>query len=112
MLVVEVLNKLVAKPVNKGIISTLKVGNKKVDLSHLQFADDTIIFCPQSEDTVRNYRRILQCFQIMYALSINFDKSAIILINCDLGWARTMRGMLGCGKESLSINGMGYGSEG
>ena len=58
VLVAKVLNKSVVNAMNKGFVSPFKVGKRNVDLSHLQFAGNTIIFCPQSEETIRNYRRL------------------------------------------------------
>ena len=59
------------------------MGNKKVELFHLQFAGSTILFCPAKVKTVKNYKRIMECFGIMAALSINYDKLAIIAVNVD-----------------------------
>ena len=56
VLVAEVLNRLITIAIDKGFIETMKVGKKNIVLLHLQFAYDTIIFCPQSEVSVRNYR--------------------------------------------------------
>ncbi|XP_015955069.1 uncharacterized protein LOC107479451 [Arachis duranensis] len=50
------------------------------------FADDTIMFCPPEEETVRNYKRLLRCFEVMSRLSINFDKSSLIPVNCSQEW--------------------------
>ena len=49
------LNRMIGKPVDIGLIEMLQVEKEKVELSHLQFTDDSIIFCPQSEVTIRNY---------------------------------------------------------
>ena len=46
---------MIGKAVDIGLIEMLQVEKEKVELSHLQFTDDTIIFCPQSEVTIRNY---------------------------------------------------------
>ena len=73
----------------------------------MQFTDDTIVFCPQSEDSIRNYRRILQCFEVMLGLSINFEKSSIIPLNCQAGWTRRMCDILGCSSSRLPIKYLG-----
>ena len=57
-----------------------------MDLSHLQFADDTILFCPAKEKTIRNYKRILECFGMMSRLSINYNKSTMIPLNYSNSW--------------------------
>nr|XP_025628637.1 uncharacterized protein LOC112721825 [Arachis hypogaea] len=62
------------------------VERNHVELSHLQFADDTILFCPTETGTIVNYKRMLRCFELMSGLSINFDKSNLIPINCEQEW--------------------------
>ncbi|XP_016206964.1 uncharacterized protein LOC107647403 [Arachis ipaensis] len=59
VLVVEVLHRMIGEAVRNRQISPLLVGKENIELSHLQFADDTILFCPPEEETVRNYARLL-----------------------------------------------------
>ncbi|XP_020999438.1 uncharacterized protein LOC110281487 [Arachis duranensis] len=66
-----------------GRISPLFIGIDNIELSHLQFADDTMLFCPPEEKTIKNYKRLLCCFELMSSLSINFDKSNLIPIKCE-----------------------------
>ncbi|XP_057734033.1 uncharacterized mitochondrial protein AtMg01250-like [Arachis stenosperma] len=90
VLVVDVLHRLVGEVVRNGRISPLLIDRDSIALSHLQFADDTILFCPPEDDTIKNYKRLLRCFELMLGLSINFDKSSLIPINCDEQWIQTM----------------------
>ncbi|XP_025638571.1 uncharacterized protein [Arachis hypogaea] len=83
VLVVDVLHRMVGEAVRNGRISPLLVGQDNIELSHLQFADDTILFCPQDMETVLNYKRLLRCFELMSGLSINYDKSSLISVNCE-----------------------------
>ncbi|XP_020963796.1 uncharacterized protein LOC110265242 [Arachis ipaensis] len=83
VLVVDVLHRMVGKAVRNGHIFPLLVGRDNIELSHLQFVDDTILFCPQDTETVMTYKRLLRCFKLMFGLSINFDKSNLIPINCE-----------------------------
>ncbi|XP_057760293.1 uncharacterized protein LOC130980651 [Arachis stenosperma] len=78
LVVVEVLHRMVGEVVRHGRISPLLVGKDNIELSHLQFADNTILFCSPEEETICNYKRLLQCFEMMSGLSINFDKSSLI----------------------------------
>ncbi|KAL4322009.1 hypothetical protein AHAS_Ahas14G0167600 [Arachis hypogaea] len=86
VLVVDVLNRMIGEALRNGRISPLLVGRDNIELSHLQFADDTILFCPPEEETVRNYKRLLRCFEMMSGLSINFEKSNLISVNCSQEW--------------------------
>ncbi|XP_052117843.1 uncharacterized protein LOC107491464 [Arachis duranensis] len=104
VLVVDVLHRMVGEAVKNGRIPPLLVGRDNIELSHLQFADDTILFCPPEEETVKNYKRLLRCFELMSGLSINFDKSSLIPINCEGQWVHRMCSLLGC-KEVLPNRG-------
>nr|XP_025639300.1 uncharacterized protein LOC112734266 [Arachis hypogaea] len=101
VLVVEVLHRMIGEAVRNGRISPLLVGRDSIELSHLQFADDTILFCPPEDETIRNHRRLLRCFELMSGLTINFDKSSFIPINCDEQWAQCMCNLLGCANPRL-----------
>ncbi|XP_016168738.1 uncharacterized protein LOC107611308 [Arachis ipaensis] len=107
VLVIDVLHRMLGVAVRNRCISPLLVGRDQVELSHLQFADDTILFCPPEEETIKNYRRILRCFELMSGLSINFDKSSLIPINCDDQWVQCMSRMLGCKIASLLVKYLG-----
>lgn len=47
------------------------------NFTHLQFADDTMIFLSPEADNIVNIKRILQCFQLISGLKINFSKSSL-----------------------------------
>ncbi|XP_015941167.1 uncharacterized protein LOC107466677 [Arachis duranensis] len=74
-----------------------------IELSHLQFADDTILFCPPDEETIRNYQRLLRCFELMSGLTINFEKSNLIPASCERMWVQRMCRLLGCKEASLPV---------
>ncbi|KAL1331391.1 hypothetical protein AAHE18_12G181400 [Arachis hypogaea] len=69
VLVVDVLYRMVGETVRNKKILPLVVGRDSIELSHLQFADDTILFCPPEEETMKNYKRLLRCFELMSGLS-------------------------------------------
>ncbi|XP_072094211.1 uncharacterized protein [Arachis hypogaea] len=74
---------MLGEAIRNGRINLLLVGRDHIELSHLQFADDTILFCPPETETIVNYKRLLRCFELMLGLSINFDKSNLISVNCE-----------------------------
>ncbi|XP_072058019.1 uncharacterized protein [Arachis hypogaea] len=53
VLVVDVLHRLVGETIRNGRISPLLIGRDSIALSHLQFTDDTILFCPPEEELSR-----------------------------------------------------------
>ncbi|XP_016206626.1 uncharacterized protein LOC107647002 [Arachis ipaensis] len=90
VLVVDVLHRMVGEVVRNRCISPLVVGQDSVELSHLQFADDTILFCLLEDETMKNYKRLLRWFELMLGLSINFKKPSLIPINCQEQWLEQM----------------------
>lgn len=51
--------------------------NDSISISHLQFADDTILFINKDLGSVQGIKRVLQCFELLSGLKINFDKSSL-----------------------------------
>ncbi|XP_072076459.1 uncharacterized protein [Arachis hypogaea] len=103
VLVVDVLHRMISEAIRNGRITPLFVGRDNIELSHLQFADDTVLFCPPEEETIKNYKRLLRCFELMSGLAINFDKSSLIPINCDQQWVRSTCSVLGCKEATLPV---------
>ncbi|KAK2651457.1 hypothetical protein Ddye_011313 [Dipteronia dyeriana] len=64
-----------------------------VQVSHLQFADDTIMFIRPKVEYITNVRRILKCFELASGLRLNFRKSCVVRIGkgCEgePNWAAT-----------------------
>ena len=58
----EVLNKLFEKAKECNFIESLVIGSKRVELSHLQIMDDTLLFGPAKENVLINYKRTLDGF--------------------------------------------------
>ena len=51
-----------------------------VEVSHLLFADDTILFCDADEEQILHIRMLLICFQTVIGLKVNALKSEMIPI--------------------------------
>ena len=81
---VEALSSLIYSAVSLNLFKGIKVGYEEVSVSHLQFANDTIIFCESDMGQILNVKRVLRCFQVMYGLNINFLKSCIFEINVEM----------------------------
>jgi len=52
VLMAEVLNQVLLRASNMGLFQGLKVGRQEVLLTHLQFTDDTLLFCEANEESL------------------------------------------------------------
>jgi len=75
-------------------------------VSHLLFADDTLIFCDPNVEHFRDLRCLLLCFEAVWGLKINLSKSEIVLVG-DVGDVEELASILGCGVASLPIKYLG-----
>ena len=72
---------LVRQALKVRLLSRVKVGSQDVEVSFLQFADDTLFFCEESWSDVIIMKTILRGFEIASGLKINFYKSKLAGIN-------------------------------
>ncbi|KAE8735025.1 Betaine aldehyde dehydrogenase [Hibiscus syriacus] len=97
----ELLNLLIRKAVSSGLFSGLIVGkdDTALNLSHLQFADDLIIFCMASKTQILNVKRVLRVFEVISGLQLNLTKCRLFGINISeeevLQWANTIGCVVG-----------------
>lgn len=92
----------------KGVYRGISLSNKSTPITHLQFADDTVIFLDGTLESAKGIKRILQSFQLLSGLKINFVKSSIFSstrfgvelteiakeLNCSIGsWPMSYLGM-------------------
>ena len=56
------------------------VNSTGIQVSHLLFADDTILFCDASREQILSIRLVLTCFQAFTGLKVNVEKSEIVPI--------------------------------
>ena len=56
------------------------INGASVNISHLLFVDDTLVFCRDSEDQMAYLSWIPLCFEVLSGLRVNLEKSAILLV--------------------------------
>jgi hypothetical protein len=70
----------------EGVIPHLVEGG----LTHLQYADDTVIFLSLDEQTILNTKFLLYCFEDMSGLKINYQESEVFVVG---GQTKLMTGL-------------------
>jgi hypothetical protein len=83
VLVMEALSSMMVEAENRGLVAGFSIGpanNSGLRVTHLLFADDTLIFCDAEEEQLRNLRCLFLCFEAASGLKINLSKSEIVPI--------------------------------
>lgn len=71
---------MVGKAVSEGLLSDkfTSTSTEEILISHLLFADDTLVVCKDSKDQMANINFLLLWFMLMFGLNINLDKSSLL----------------------------------
>jgi hypothetical protein len=71
-------------------------GHDPVTVSHLQFANDTLLLGVKSWRNVRALRAVLVLFELMSGLKVNFHKSMLVGVNVSESWLYEAASALRC----------------
>ena len=102
-IVVEALSLLLVKAKDVGLIGGFEMGRSGEVITHLQFADDTVLFSSSRRDEILALRRILRCFQLVSGLKINISKSMLVGIGCSEETTRSLANIIMCKSGKLPI---------
>ena len=109
VLVMEAVGKMLDKTVHEGCLSGFSVGvsaGRSLMVSHLFFADDTLIFCDANINQMLILRMVLIWFEAVSGLKVNLGKSELVAVgavhNMDL-----LVAVLGCKQGSLAMKYLG-----
>ena len=96
VIVAATLGRMVNKAATEGLLGGYKAADAIPLVSHLQYADDTLIFCEADEDQIRNVKAILLCFEVVLGSKINYLKSELIGIKVGEAHLYQYADTLGC----------------
>lgn len=80
-LAAEVLSKMVMKAMQSRYWKGVEIKDGGVQITHLQFADDTLFFCPGDIKQLLNIKKVLMLFHLISGLTVNFHKSYVYGVN-------------------------------
>jgi hypothetical protein len=81
VLVMEAFSRMISAMYSRGLISGFSVGSRehdRVEVSHLLFADDTLIFCGTDASQIGYFEALLVCFEVVSGLKVNLAKSVLV----------------------------------
>jgi hypothetical protein len=88
---------LMKAAVDNNLFQPYSVGKEgAVKLSHLQFADDTLIIGNKSWLNVRSIRAVLLLLEEVSGLKVNFNKSMLTGVNISSTWLSEAASVLNC----------------
>uniref|UniRef100_A0A2N9GA24 Reverse transcriptase domain-containing protein n=1 Tax=Fagus sylvatica TaxID=28930 RepID=A0A2N9GA24_FAGSY len=102
VIVMEALSRMMSKVVECDLLSGFQVGSMDshlVRVSHLLFADDTLIFSDAKPDHIFNLRLLFTWFEAVSGLKINFNKSEMVPV----GSVPNLEDLAGANFKSKSI---------
>ncbi|XP_026419890.1 uncharacterized protein LOC113315857 [Papaver somniferum] len=100
LLVGKALSYMIKQTQDKGLISGFQTVDGGKMVSHLQFADDTLIFIDASIEQVQQPRLLRISIELITGLKINFAKSQIYGVGYE-GDLHQFSSILGCFSETL-----------
>lgn len=92
----EALSKMISMAAEANLICGFRPTTSAPMVSHLQFADDTLIFCKAIVDQVRDVKAILLFFEAVSGLKVNFFKSELIRVRVEETHSLHLVDIMGC----------------
>eukprot|EP00268_Persea_americana_P014029 TRINITY_DN16210_c0_g1_i2.p1 TRINITY_DN16210_c0_g1~~TRINITY_DN16210_c0_g1_i2.p1 ORF type:complete len:280 (+),score=35.24 TRINITY_DN16210_c0_g1_i2:349-1188(+) len=103
LFLIEAFGKMIKKAVSVGFFEGFRAARNSPEISHLQYADDTLIFCGAEEDQVRNVKTTILCFEAVLGLKVNFFKSEVIGLKFEKHLLIKCSEILGCKIGELPV---------
>ncbi|XP_059649996.1 uncharacterized protein LOC132295721 [Cornus florida] len=105
----EALSRLMSKATKLGSLRGSQVGRDvapQLEVSHLMFADDTLVLCNANVSQLRYLRCVLIWFQVVSALKVNVGKSILVPVG-EVPEIEFFADILGCRTGSFPISYLG-----
>ena len=109
VIVMEALSCLLDRAVREVLFVGFSAGtvvSNPLMVSHLLFADDTLIFCGADSEQILNLRFVFTWFEVVSGLKINLSKSEIVPVG-DVPHIEELVELLGCKQSVLPLQYLG-----
>jgi hypothetical protein len=103
LLVAEGLAGLMRSAVEKNLFKGFAVGSEGLEISHLQYADDTLCIGEASMENLWTLKAILRGFELTSGLKVNFGKSCLIGVNVPNGFMVSACDFLNCKRGEVPV---------
>ncbi|KAL0449729.1 UNVERIFIED_CONTAM: hypothetical protein Slati_1529300 [Sesamum latifolium] len=75
----EAFSCLIQQAETQGVIQGIRISPKAPSISHLLFADDTLLFCEATDSQMEGIRSILELYAKASGQEVNFSKSSMVI---------------------------------
>lgn len=106
-MVAEGLSGLIKNALSTGKFTGFKVGSSEVMISHLQYADDTILVGEATKQNLWVMKAVLRCFELVSGLKINFHKSCLMGVNVDNHFLSSAAEFMNCRVAAMPFKYLG-----
>lgn len=79
------------------------MGKEDIEVSHIELADDTLLFSEGSRMMIENWKSFLRFYEKASGMTIKMEKSSIVGLNIVEEEVQEMASLLGCKVECLSF---------
>lgn len=106
-LVADTLSSLMDKSISKGHIKGVLADLLPGGISHIQYADDTVLMIDGSDRSILTLKVILYCFEWLSGLKINYHKSEVYVFGMKQEMKERCANMLNCNLGDLPLTYLG-----
>ncbi|KAK9095318.1 hypothetical protein Scep_026787 [Stephania cephalantha] len=107
ILVADILGRMLDRAKESGVAKGIEVGRERIQISHLQFVDDSLLFATGQDDSLYRMVEVVQTFCVISGLQLNMDKCLLAGINMDEQIVRQKARSIGCGEGSWPMKYLG-----
>ncbi|XP_019432205.1 PREDICTED: uncharacterized protein LOC109339246 [Lupinus angustifolius] len=107
LIVAEGIGGIMRLAVSRNLFSGYLVGTEGVVVSHLQYADDTLLIGENTSDNILVLKCILKCFELISGLKTNFHKNKFIGVKAPSDFIQMAVNKLLCGVGSVPFKFLG-----
>jgi hypothetical protein len=107
LLVAEGLGGLMKKAVEQNCFRGFRIGRQGVEISHLQYADDTLLIGEPTINNLWTMKAILRGFELVSGLKVNFWKSSLMGVNVAHEFMSMASIFLNCRKGTIPFKYLG-----
>ncbi|GKU92387.1 hypothetical protein SLEP1_g6121 [Rubroshorea leprosula] len=107
LIVAEGLIGIISSAVSLGLFNGIAIGQRGMNVTHLQFADDSIVFGEASDENIWAVKSVMRIFEMVSGLKVNFGKSVLMGINVSEEWMSRTSSILNCKQGKLPCKYLG-----